>query len=224
MGYKWKNQDLKTYGIIVEKIPTISKAKKKIEVMQIDGRNGFLSIDTGTYEPFNAIFECHCYDTANLEEIKTFLDGYGTLSFDGVKQYTAIIDNAIPFETILPRFKKFQVNFLVNPIAEDITPTTINLLEIEELDLDTYTDVFPTLEITCTGNVSFTINGNMFYLADTDGTYTLDCKNKVIFDSFGNNASGLMNGDFPKFKRGINSIHQNGTITRFTATYNKTYL
>lgn len=224
MIYKWKNEDLKDYGIVVEKIPTISKAKKKIDIMQVDGRNGFLSIDTGTYEPFSVTLECHCTDEADLNEIKAFLDGYGTLSFDGVKEYTSVIDNTIPFETILPIFKKFQISFLVNPIAEDITPTTIDLLEIEELNLDTYTDVFPTLEITCSGNVSFTINGNMFYLVDTDGTYTLDCKNKVIYDSFGNNASGLMNGDFPKFKPGINSIHQNGTITGFTATIRKTYL
>lgn len=224
MMYKWKNEDLRDYGIIVEKIPTISKAKKKIDIMQVEGRNGFLSIDTGTYEPFSITLECHCTDEANIDEIKAFLDGYGTLSFDGIKQYTAVIDNAIPFETILPVFKKFQINFLVNPVAEDIIPTTTNLLEVEELDLDTYTDVFPTLEITCSGNVAISINNETFYLGETNGTYTLDCKNKVIFDEFGDNASGLMYGDFPKFKKGINSIQALGTITAFTATYNKTYL
>ena len=30
---KWNNTDLRSKGIIVEKIPTISKAKKKIEIM-----------------------------------------------------------------------------------------------------------------------------------------------------------------------------------------------
>lgn len=224
MGYKWKNQDLKTYGIIVEKIPTISKAKKKIEVMQIDGRNGFLSIDTGTYEPFNAVFECHCDDTANLEEIKTFLDGYGTLSFDGVKQYTAIIDNAIPFESILPRFKKFQVNFLVNPIAEKIEPTTVSLLNVESLDITTYADVYPIIEITATGNISLAINNDIFYLDNTDGTYILDCKNKVITDSNGTNKSGIMRGNFPTLKNGTNNINYNGTISDITLTYRETYL
>ena len=111
MAYLWKNKDLRDYGIIVEKIPTIPKAKKKIDIMQVEGRNGFISIDTGTYEPFSVILECHCTDEANLNEIKEFLDGYGTLSFDGIKQYTAIIDNSIPFEKILPIFNKFQINY-----------------------------------------------------------------------------------------------------------------
>ena len=164
--YKWKNEDLRDYGIIVEKIPTISKAKKKIDIMQIDGRNGFLSIDTGTYEPFNVTLECHCTDEANLNEIKAFLDGYGTLSFDGIKEYTAVIDNTIPFETILPIFKKFQISFLVNPIAEKIEETIVDILEESELDITTYADIYPTLEIESTGNISVEIN-NIIFMSGT---------------------------------------------------------
>lgn len=221
---KWKNKNFSELGIIVEQIPTISKAKKKIEVMQVAGRNGFVSIDTGAYEPFSLTLSCHCTDNANLDEIKAFLDGYGTLSLDGIRQYTAIVDNAIPLTTILPIFKKFPVRFLVNPIAEDITATTANLLSASELSITTYATIYPTLTITCSGDVSITINNQTFYLSDTNGTYTLDCKNKIIKDSNNNNASGLMSGDFPTFKNGTNAISKTGTITAFTTTYKKTYL
>lgn len=222
--YKWKNEDLRDYGIIVEKIPTVSKAKKKIDIIQVEGRNGFLSIDTGAYEPFNVTLECHCTDNANLDEIKAFLDGYGTLSFDGSRQYTAVIDNTIPFETILPIFKKFQISFIVNPIAEDINSTTIDLTNESEFTIETYAEIYPTLEIECSGDVSVTINNQTFYLNDANSTYTLDCKNKVIIDSNNQNASSVMNGDFPTFKNGTNQINTTGTITSITATYKKTYL
>lgn len=221
---KWKNRDLRELGIIVDTIPQIQKAKKKIDIMEIVGRNGFVSIDTGAYEPFNVTIECHCLENYNLDEIKTFLDGYGTLSFDGLRQYTAVINNAIPIDTILPHYKRFMVRFLVNPIAEDITPTTMNILNEESITIDTYSTIYPTLQITCSGDVSVTINNTTFYLDDSNGTYTLDCKNKVIIDGNGNNASGIMLGDFPTFEKGSNSIYKTGTITALTTEFRKTYL
>lgn len=221
---KWNNRNLRELGIIVERIPAITKGKKKIETMQVPGRNGFISIDTGVYEPFNLSLECHCTDNANINEIKTFLDGYGTITFDDVKQYTAIVNNAIPFETILPIFKKFLVSFLVNPIAEDITPTTVNILNESYIDITTYSTIYPTLTISCSGDISVTINNSTFYLNDTNGTYILDCKNKIITDSNGNNVSNLMLGDFPTFINGSNLINKTGTITAFTTEYRKTYL
>lgn len=221
---KWNNTDLKELGIIVEKIPTISKAKKKINVMQITGRNGFISIDTGAYEPFNLTLECHCTDDANIDQIKSSLDGYGTLTLDGERQYTAIINNAIPIEKILPCFNKFIISFLVNPIAEDITPTTVNLLNEESIDIETYSTIYPILTISCSGNISITINNSTFYLNNTNGTYTLDSKNKIIIDENNLNASNLMLGDFPTFKNGSNSIYKTGTITALSTEYRKTYL
>lgn len=219
----WKNINFRNKGIIVEKIPTISKAKKKIDVYQIEGRNGFLSVDTGVYEPFSVSLECHCSDTANIDEIKSFLDGYGTLSFDGVKQYTAIIDNTIPFEQV-QTFKKFQISFLVNPIAEKITAESIDLTSLSNFSIDTYSEIYPTLTIICSGDVSININNQIFYLNDTNGTYILDSKNKEIVDSNGINKSGLMNGDFPFFINGTNSISTTGTITSIIANYKETYL
>lgn len=218
----FKGINFRSIGIIVDYLPKLSKAKKKINTYQIEGRNGFLSIDTGAYEPFSLTLECHCSDNANLNEIKELLDGYGTLSFDNETEYTAIINSQIPFEQV-QMFKRFQVTFLVNPIREDITSTTLDLLGVTTFEIDSYTTVFPTLTITSTGNISITINNHTFYLNNTNGTYTLDCKNKVIVDSNGNNASSLMLYDFPSFIKGQNTIGTTGTITSLIANYKNTY-
>ena len=222
---KWKNRDLKELGIIVEKTPEISKGKKKINIYEIPGRNGFLSVDTGVYEPFSLTLECHCLDTANKDEIKKLLDGFGTLTFDNQRQYYAVINDAIPFEKVL-RFKRFQINFLVNPVAEDIDITTASITNNPQtLNIqNSYSNIEPILKITCTGNVSITINNKTFTLSDTNGSYILDCKNKIIVDSNGNNKSSLMKYDFPTLVNGNNSIEYTGTITNFTIEYRKTYL
>ena len=219
---KWNNIDFKDKGIIVEKTPTISKGKKRIEIYSVEGRNGFLSIDRGTYEPFSASVECHAKETANFDEIKAFLDGYGTLSFDGEREYTAIVNNAIPFEKV-QMFKSFVVQFMVNPIAHDITPTSINLLNGDFEITGATSEMKPTLTIQATGDVSITINNKTFTLEETDGEYILDCENKVIKHN-GLNASNIMSGDFPIFKVGENTIETIGTITSMTASYKKAYL
>lgn len=220
----WKEKDFKDIGIIVEYTPKISKPKKRISQFNVEGRNGFISIDEGTYEPFSLSIECHASENANFNEICEFLDGFGTLSLDGKKQYTAIINNAIPFEKVM-MFKKFVVQFLVNPICEDIYSNTFavesasSVLEIN----DTYYEIEPTIVIECSGNVSITINNQSFYLDNTDGIYILDCKNKLITKNE-LNVSSIMSGDFIKLSKGVNEISYIGNITNFTIEYKKTYL
>lgn len=219
---KWNNIDLSTKGIVVEKTPTISKGQKRIDTYTIDGRNGFLSIDKGTYEPFSLSISCHAKESANFDEIKAFLDGYGTLTFDNQREYTAIVNNAIPFEKV-QMFKSFMIQFMVNPISHDISSSTIDLLSSSTFTLGGTYKSNPVLEITSSGDVEVTINNQSFTLNDTDGTYVLDCENKVITKN-GVNASNIMLGDFPSFQVGINEVETEGTITSLTASYKKAYL
>lgn len=221
----WKGEEFRTKGIIVENIPKISKGKKNIDVYTVAGRNGFLSVDNGTYQSVLIEAECHFEESVNKDEIMDFLDGYGTLSLDGERQSTAIIQNQITLDKV-DRFHKFIVQFLTNPIFEDIEAATyvvpsgtLNFLEIE----NTIAKMYPIMTITCTGDVAVTINNSTFYLNDTDGTYILDCKNKVITCN-GNNVSSSMLGDFPVLINGANAISYTGTVTSFEIDYKKTYL
>jgi len=220
----WKGINFRDKGIIVEKKPTITKAKKNIDIYTIPGRNGFLSIDNGTYEQFTLSLECHLNpNLTSIDKIKEFLDGYGTLSIDEEREYTAIIDNSISFDQVV-RFKKFLVQFLVNPISEDKEYTSFNVTENTTLTINDATfNMYPILEITGSGNLTITINNNTFYLKNIDGKCILDCKNKVI-TSNGNNIANKMQYDFPILKPGTNSITYSGTITSFLIKYKKAYL
>ena len=219
---KWKGIDLSTYGIVVEKTPTISKGKKRIETYSVEGRNGFLSIDKGTYEPFSLQVECHARETANFDDIKAFLDGYGTLSFDNEREYTAIVNNAIPFEKV-QMFKSFAIQFMVNPIAHDITPTTLSITDDFTITGST-AKINPTLTLVASaGGADVLINGVEFTTSNEDETtYILDCENKVITKN-GVNAASEMSGDFPYFKNGENTYEGTG-VESLTASYKKAYL
>jgi phage-related protein len=225
---KWKGIEFSTKGIIVEKTPSIMKGKKRFEKYEIEGRNGVLVIDKGTYDSFVVTLECH-FDISrySIEEIKEFLDGYGTLSFDGKKEYTAIIQNQIEFEKV-SMFRKFPIQFLVNPICTDINST---LLEVEsnnyEINIEEATaNMYPLLTIKGSGDVSFTFNNKTFYLYELnqDNTYYLDCENKVIYDTNNVNCSRLMRYDFPYLKPKKNTISYTGTITLFQIEYKKAYI
>ena len=219
---KWNGIDFKNKGIIVEKTPTISKGKKDIEIYSVAGRSGFLSIDKGTYQPFSLQIECHAKETANFDEIKAFLDGYGTLTLDGEREYTAIVNNAIPFEKV-QMFKSFVVQFMVNPIAHDITPTTISITDDFTI-VGATAEMHPILTLEAVaGGAEVNINGVEFTTSNEESaTYILDCESKIITKN-GINASNEMLGDFPFFINGENTYQGTG-VTSLSASYKKAYL
>ena len=225
---KWRGYLFSAKGIINEKevIPPIGK--RKIEKYEIDGRSGVLIIDEKAYEPFVISIPCHI-DTSvtNMDNIRAYLDGYGTLSFDGEREYTAIVQNQIDFTKIM-RFRSFIVQFLVNPIAHDITATTKTITSSPTTFSisGATTEMTPTLTIVGNGDVTITINNKTFNLYDLDSskTYTLDCENKVIVDNNNNNVSNQMLHDFPTLKPGTNTVSYTGTISSFTIDYKKAYL
>lgn len=223
----WNEIDFKDKGIIVEKTPKISKGKKRLEIYEIDGRDGFLCVDKGTYEPFVLSVECHFdADVFNIDDIKKFLDGYGTLSFDKEREYTAVIQNQISFEKI-SKFKKFIIQFLVNPIAKSleikkISPQNHSIFTIPNANANMH----PKIIIEGVGNVSITINNKTFYLyaMNSANTYILDCENKVVATKTGSDLSSQMKGNFPYLIPGTNTLEYTGNITKIEIEYREAYL
>ena len=223
----WNGTDLSTKGIIVEKIPSITKGKKRIDTYQVEGRNGLLVVDKGTYDSFVCSLSCHFNETYSIDDIKEFLDGYGTLSIDGVREYNAFIKNQIDFDEIeRSGFRKFIIQFQCNPIAYDITGTDVLITESPStISIQQTFNTYPVIELEGTGNVEITFNNKTFYLYDLEAnnTYILDCNAKEIYvDNV--NYSNKMAGDFPYLQKGTNTISYTGTITKFKITYKKAYL
>lgn len=221
-NYKWNNITLNSKGIIVEKIPIIPRAEHSYTIYEIPGRDGDLTIDDKTYKTIPFTLECHFNNTVNINEIRAFLDGYGTLQVDNEKVYKGRITNQIDFEQIV-KFKKFIIQFILQPIAESLTSTTITANQTGTFNSDTYTKAYPIITITCSGDTTITLNDKAFTIHNANGTYILDCGAEIITKN-GSNASGSMSGMFPYIKNGTNNLTVNGTVTNMTIQYKKTYL
>lgn len=222
-NYKWKGESFNSKGIIIEKTPIPNKPKHSYNQYTIPGRNGYLAIDNKTYEPLLLSLECHLdTNNVNMNELRAWLDGYGELQIDDERVYTGYITNAISFEKIT-HFRKFIIQFTLQPLAKAVELTEVNALQLETLVADTYTNTYPTITITGTGDISLSINGTQFTIYDANGTYILDCEAKVITKG-GINQSMNMSGNFPYIVDGDNSIVKSGTITALTIEYYKTFI
>ena len=228
MNIKWNNETLFSKGIIVEKIPVITRAKKRFERYDVPGRNGALIVDKGTYDTFICSLSCHFNVEYDINEIKSFLNGFGKLSLDGTTEYEAMVNNQLDFADIdRSGFKKFTIQFLCNPIKHDINPTEVNILSsTTTLTIDGTANTYPVLEIVGNDDVSITFNGKTFNLYDLVGSkiYTLDCESKEIYDNNNNNVSNQMQFDFPYLIPGENVISYSGTITSFKIIYKKAFI
>ena len=223
-NYKWNGTSFNSMGIIIEKTPIPNKPKHSYNQYTIPGRSGYLAIDNKTFEPLFLSLECH-FDTnnvADINELRAWLDGYGTLQLDDEKEYTGYISNSISFDKIT-HFRKFLIQFTLQPLAKATTATTINALSLATISVDTYGYAYPKITITGTGDISLTLNGTQFTIYDADGTYVLDCEAKIITKN-GINQSSNMSGNFPELKNGNNSLVKSGTITALTIEYYKTFI
>lgn len=223
-NYKWKGTTFNSMGIIIEKTPIPNKPKHSYNQYTIPGRNGYLAIDNQTYDPLLLSLECH-FDinkVADINELRAWLDGYGELQINNERVYTGYISNAISFEKIT-HFRKFIIQFTLQPIAKAVSPTEVNATSLNEIEVETYTRTYPIITLTGLGDISCSINGIGFTLDDASGTYILDCGAKVITKS-GINQSSIMSGEFPYLVDGINSITKSGTITSLTIEYYKTFI
>ena len=225
----WNNQKFFDKGVVIEKIPTITKAKKRFKTYTIPGRDGVLNIDQNTYDTISCVLECHFKDLdTTIASLNTWLDGYGKLSLDGVRYYEGIVSNNIPYEQI-QNFKKFQVNFMLNPIQKKINATEVELNVSEATQTisvgGTY-KTYPVIEIAGTGQLIVRIGETTFTITSNGNyPYILDCGAKEIIQN-NVNASSSMNGDFPVLNPGDNEIYLSGTgtFTSITITYHESYL
>lgn len=222
-NYKWKGVSFNTKGIIIEKTPISNIPKHSFTQYTIPGRSGYLTIDNKTYEPILLSLECHL-DTNNVDinDIRSWLDGYGELQIDNEKKYKGIISNSIKFDKIT-HFRKFIIQFTLQPLAKSLTSITLDGLTTTEFNSTTFADTYPKLTITGTGDITFKINNIGFTIYDADGTYILDCEAKIITKN-GVNQSSVMSGEFPYIKNGSNSITKTGNISDVTIEYSNLYL
>jgi len=211
----FNNIDSRDMGIIVNKLPSITTSEKNIDKIEIQGRDGFLLIDYGTYKGSVKSVEC-TLDNGNVDNICAWLNGSGEVLFsnENDKFYKAVIINQISLNKIIPILHNFIVQFECQPhkysVCNDLVTLTTSPTTLFN---SSTTSSKPVIKVYGNGSIYLTINSNTIHLTNIADYVTIDSN---LMDCYKD--STLMNknmsGDFPDLIVGTNVISWTGSVSK----------
>jgi phage-related protein len=210
----WKGTSSLEKQIIVNKLPNIERPDANIEKITIEGRDGYLTLDDGTYQ--GTIKPCECsLDNGNIDEISSWLVGssYVIFSNEPDKQYKGTIINKIPFSKVIPTFHTFIIQFDCQPHKYMLDNSVITLTTSDYIVNPGTSYSKPQLKIYGTGTIDITINETSIHLTNINEYVTIDSE---LVDCYKDTVlmNNNMYGEFPLFVPGSNSINWSGSVTK----------
>lgn len=217
----WKGIDSESIeGLLICELPPISKPKMRIKETVIDGVDGSFIEELG-YESYDKTMKIGLTRDYDIDEVMDYFNGEGNLIFSNEddKLYKAKIINQIDYQRLL-RFKTANVTFRVQPFKYSTSEVSKKANITDETSINVYNNgnvvSKPQIKIYGTGVINFKLEGRTIftYTFSSDDTY-------VVIDSDKQDAyvgsilkNRFMNGDFPIFQKGKNTISWDGTITK----------
>ena len=208
-------------GLLIQTLPPISKPKQRVEIEEIDGRDGDIVTYLG-YGAYDKQFKIGLYGSYDVDEIIDFFNSQGTVIFSNEedKYYNYQILEQIDFDKLL-RFKEATVKMHVQPFkysAED-NQKVFNTSGTTSVSIRNSGNIYsrPVITITGTGTINLSLNGNQLFVINM-GSYnsiTIDTNNMNAY-----NGSTLLNrniiGSYDNFKLNVgnNTISWSGAITQ----------
>lgn len=207
-------------GLLICELPPISKPKMRIKETVIDGVDGSFIEELG-YESYDKTMKIGLTRDYDIDEVMDYFNGEGNLIFSNEddKLYKAKIINQIDYQRLL-RFKTANVTFRVQPFKYSTSEVSKKADITDETSINVYNNgnvvSKPQIKIYGTGVINFKLEGRtiFIYTFSSDDTY-------VVIDSDKQDAyvgsilkNRFMNGDFPIFQKGKNTISWDGTITK----------
>ncbi|AND85559.1 phage tail protein [Clostridium tyrobutyricum] len=211
------------FGILIAKRPDLPSPKRRVNIINIPGRNSNLRFDEKTYDDITLTVECSVKDTQNLadkiDDIAVWLfeagEGDLTFSFQPDKKYIAQVVNAIDFKQVYKYFSEFPIIFNCRPFkyAVENNIVIINTSCAKVTNPGTI-ESEPVISIYGSGDIVFKINGQQISLKGVSEKIIVDSVIQDCYDNAGNNLNGKMTGEFPKLKPGENIMEWSGDVVK----------
>lgn len=208
----WKGISSLDKNIMVTKLPDFEIPEADIEMITVPGRDGFLTLDNGTFQ--GKVKKCECaLDNGNIEDLSLWLRGSSEVIFSNKpdRKYKAVIINKIPFDKVIPIFHNFIIQFDCQPFANS-TDTSIIAMNVAGSINNPGYDSKPYIKVTGSGNITLTINSKNIILTGVSGYIEIDSEMLNCFKGT-SNANNQMQGEFPILVSGTNTISWTGTVT-----------
>lgn len=211
----FKGKSSLDFDLILEKCPDKISPKRRDEIVIIPGRHGNLTTTDGAFESYIRSAEFVVTNLRQIDNICEHFKGSGWLIFDDEpnRKYMARVANQLDFSRIIKDFKRFQVEFEVQPFGYDIdlyklTKTApFTLMNIGTVESE------PIITIYGSGNVTLTINSKNVILTGISGSITLDSETKNAY-SGATLLNNKMQGEFPILSLGENIFSWTGNVTK----------
>ena len=216
--FKFKGKDSRDFGILISSAPQQTKPERRVEHITIPGRNGELTQDEDTYEPYTISLQCSTRGSDRLDEIVAWLNGAGnlTLSTEPDKVYQASIYNKILISDVIYLYNSFLLQFRVQPFKYSVNafndaleltaPTKIKGKGTEYAE--------PIITVHGSGTITLSINGKDFPLYSVDGSITIDSEMMEVFKGNTNQNSKYGAVEFPRLEVRENEISWTGDVEK----------
>ena len=211
------------FGILIAKRPDLPSPKRRVNMINIPGRNSNLRFDEKTYDDITLTVECSVKGTQNLadkiDDIAVWLFEAGesdlTFSFQPDKKYIAQVINAIDFKQVYRYFSEFPIIFNCRPFKYAVENDMMNIISSGTAVINPgVVESEPIISIYGSGDIVLKINGQQISFKDVTEKIIVNSVIQDCYDDAGNNLNGKMAGEFPKLKPGENIIEWSGDVVK----------
>ena len=209
----------------MERCPEKISPKRRDETFTVPGRHGNLTTTDGAFESYIRSTEFIVKDKKKIDEICAHFKGSGWLIFSSEpdRKYKARVANQIEFSHVIRHFKRFVVEFEVQPFGYDVFEQTItktapfSLFNIGTVDSETIITIFGT------GNITLYVNNQSISLKEIAGSITIDSEMQNAYNGAAS-MNNKMSGEFPILSLGENHITWLGNVTKLEIQPNWRYI
>ena len=221
-------------GLLIQKLPPISKPKVRTSIEEIDGRDGDIVTPLG-FAAYDKAITIGLKGDYNVDDVIEYFNTSGQVTFSNEldKYYNFAIYNTIDFNKLV-RFKTANITMHVQPFkySLDEPPITWNNTRgqtIANISVRNTGNIYSRPKLTITGSNTVTVyldDRQIFSieLSAAGETIIIDAAGMNATDPDGNYLNRQVTGDYDNFilAPGINNLRITGTITSITLdTYSR---
>ena len=214
-------------GIIINKMPPISKPQRRIEKITIPGKNGVLYQDDKSYEPIIAQIACTIIEKKFINVIKQWLNGEGKfiLSTMPDRYYNARIINQIDYTDIARKIYEFPLQIELQPISYGVKEKELNIKKESQIIITDSTYLIkPYIKIEGKGDITLTVNNKSVILKNITDYIELDCELEEAYKDIENCNNKINCIEFPTLMPGKNDISFLGNVSNIQIKYREAYI
>lgn len=161
----FKDIDSRELGLFMERCPEKISPKRRDETFTVPGRHGNLTTTDGAFDSYIRSTEFIVKDEKRIDEICAHFKGSSWLIFSSEpdRKYKARVANQIEFSHVIRHFKRFVVEFEVQPFGYDIFEQTITKTAPFKLfNIGTF-ESEPIITLFGNGNITLYVNNKSIY-------------------------------------------------------------